>query len=391
MKALLLLLVFALTPVAGSHAEIFVVRPDGQGTVPDIQTAVDASEDGDEIWLIAGVFTGPGNRDIQIGGRNILIKSFDEDPATCIIDCGGSPAENHRAFISSDDDCQWTTILGITMRGGYTTAGNGGGAMHIIGHSSLWVTNCVFEDNATAMTEWHGGGAVYADRSSLPVFNDCVFRNNRAFAGGAVNINHGGRVTFNRCRFIGNEAVRGGAIYGITTDKIGCLFADNEASDWGGAVWHNSYGLDYYESCTFDGNRAPLGGAILAAANYGGSVEMIDTIISNCPEGAAIATSSSVPITISCSNLYGNAGGDWIEPFAEQVDERGNFSANPCYCDPEGEDFHLSADSFARPGGHPWGCDQLVGAYGVGCGDMECSGPVAVEGMTFGSVKSLYR
>ena len=52
-----------------SNAATYVVRPDGQGTIPDIQSAVDACVDGDQIWLIAGVFTGPGNRDIVIGTR----------------------------------------------------------------------------------------------------------------------------------------------------------------------------------------------------------------------------------------------------------------------------------------------------------------------------------
>jgi hypothetical protein len=206
-----------------------------------------------------------------------------------------------------------------------------------------------------------------------------------------VAINHGGRVAFNDCSFLGNRAIRGGAVYGITTDKIGCLFANNEAAEWGGAIWHNAFGLDYYESCTFDGNSAPLGGAVCAAANYGGSVEMIDTIISNCPEGEALYVNPLVPITLSCTNLYGNAGGDWIEPFAAQVDMNGNFSANPCYCDAEGEDFHLCADSYALAGNHPWGCDQLVGAYGLGCGVCGCTGPVAIEELSFGALKSLYR
>lgn len=40
------------------------------------------------------------------------------------------------------------------------------------------------------------------------------------------------------------ESGGGGAVYGITTVKIGCLFAENEA-DVGGAVWPNAYGLDY--------------------------------------------------------------------------------------------------------------------------------------------------
>lgn len=73
------------------------------------------------------------------------------------------------------------------------------------------------------------------------------------------------------------------------------------------------------------------------------------------------------------------------------MDQNGNFSANPCYCDAVGEDFHLCADSYALAGLHPWGCDQLVGAYGLGCGTCGCTGPVDVQGVSFGALKSLYR
>ena len=390
MKFTLILISLALLVATTCAATVRVVRPDGQGTLPNIQAAVDASTDGDQIWLIAGVFTGPGNRDIVIGPRNILIRSFDDDPAVCIIDCEGSESAPHRAFWLNDSVAQITAIQSITMRGGYAESG-GGGAMLISGHASGYIVNCVFENNASGMTDWHAGGAVYVNYGGTPVFNGCVFRGNQAFAGGALTTNHGGRVTFNDCRFIGNRAIRGGAIYGITTEKNGCLFAGNEAQETGGAIWHNSSGLDYYESCTFDGNRAPAGGAIFINSNYGGPVEMIDTIISNCPEGEAIACNASVPITFSCCNFYGNAGGDWTEPFADQVDLNGNFSANPCYCDAAGEDFYLCADSYALEGNHPWGCDQLVGAYGLGCGVCGCTGPVDVQGMSFGALKSLYR
>jgi len=383
-------IVFALCLVTATtcHAGTFVVRADGLGITPDIQSAVDSSADGDEIWLISGVFTGPGNRDIDLGDKNILIKSFDNDPAACIIDCGGSPAEPHRAFRLADGAVQTTTFQSITIRNGYATPG--GGAMLFIGGAAATINNCVFENNATGMTDFNGGGAIYVDRGGLPVFNDCVFRDNQSFAGGALGTNHGGRVTFNDCRFIGNRAVRGGAIWGITADKFGCLFYANEA-DIGGAVWGIAVGIDYYENCTLDSNRSAYGGAIYVTANYGGSVELVDCIISNSLDGAAMDISPVVPVTLSCSNLYGNAGGDWTAPFAAQVDERGNFSANPCYCDVSGEDFHLSADSYARAGGHPWGCDQLVGAYGVGCAEIGCTGPVTVEGMSFGTVKSLFR
>jgi hypothetical protein len=389
MKTTMTTTLLALLLACQARADIHVVRPDGLGTIPDIQTAVNASADGDEIWLMSGVFTGPGNRDVEIGPRNILIKSFDDDASACVIDCGpAGPGNEHRAFRLAYAACQTTTFRAITFRNGY--AEPGGGAMLFVGGASASLANCVFENNATGMTEWHGGGAVYVDRGGVPVFYGCEFRGNEAFAGGALTTNHGGHVTFYACRFVGNRAVRGGAVYGITADKFACIFSGNEAAV-GGAVWGNAVGVDYYERCTLDGNRAASGGAIFVMANYGGSVELVDTIVSNSLEGPGLTISPAVPITLSCSNLYGNAGGDWIAPFAAQVDERGNFSANPCYCDPDGGDFRLSADSYARAGGHPWGCEQQVGVYGVGCGESGCSGPVAVEGVNFGTLKSMYR
>ena len=143
------------------------------------------------------------------------------------------------------------------MRNGYAPGRRRRHAHHRLldGH----LENCVFEDNATGMTDWHGGGAVYADRSGTPVFNDCVFRNNRAFAGGALYGNHGGRVTFDDCRFIDNPRAsrRRDLRYHHRKDRL--PLCRQRAADWGGAVWHNSLLVDYYESCTFDGNGAPMG------------------------------------------------------------------------------------------------------------------------------------
>ena len=131
MKAATIVLLLSLVLAATAQAEVFVVRADGLGIYANIQTAVNASTDGDEIWLIAGVYAGTGNHNIVIGDRNILIKSFDDDPATCIIDCGGTgPGATHRAFLLNDIDCQTTTIRSITMRNGY--AEPGGGAMLIL-------------------------------------------------------------------------------------------------------------------------------------------------------------------------------------------------------------------------------------------------------------------
>ena len=123
------------------------------------------------------------------------------------------------------------------------------------------------------MTDWHAGGAVYVDYGGTPVFNDCVFRGNQAFAGGALTTNHGGRVTLNDCRFIGNQAIRGGRGLRHHHGKERLPVRGQRGGPiWGGAIWHNSFGLDYYESCTFDGNRrANRRAPFFTGSNYGGT------------------------------------------------------------------------------------------------------------------------
>ena len=81
----------------------------------------------------------------------------------CILDEGNRMSEKSWASLAPLLDHRRSVdsvIAGITMKNGY--APGGGGAMLIAGFSSLFVTNCVFEDNATGMTDWHAGGDAVA-------------------------------------------------------------------------------------------------------------------------------------------------------------------------------------------------------------------------------------
>ena len=89
------------------------------------------------------------------------------------------------------------------------------------------------------------------------------------------------------------------------------------------------------------------------------------TIIAFSPQGFAVA---GVAPEFSCSNLFGNAYGDWEVPIADQAGIRGNFSADPFFCDAAGGDLTLAANSPCLPGNHPDGYDcDLIGAHGEGC------------------------
>lgn len=112
----------ALSLAGAVAAATLVVRPDGAGDYPTIQTAITASSSGDVIELTDGVFTGPGNRDVEFGGRAVTVRSQSGDPGACIIDCEGTQEDTHRAFLFLNGEgpsamLRWLTITGAVVNG----------------------------------------------------------------------------------------------------------------------------------------------------------------------------------------------------------------------------------------------------------------------------------
>ena len=140
---------------------------------------------------------------------------------------------------------------------------------------------------------------------------------------------------------------------------------------------------------TFYGNSATEGGSAAHSNNY-------QTIFDNC-----LVAGNDAPTPVSCGDwgtallrccdVWGNTGGDWVGCIEDQIELNGNFSTDPCFCDPEGNDFFLCADSRCLPNNHPWGCTALVGALGEGCGSCDCTGPVPTVISSWGGVKAMYR
>ena len=149
-----------------------------------------------------------------------------------------------------------------------------------------------------------------------------------------------------------------------------CALTDNVA-DIGGGLYCDSC-TPVLDGCTLYANSASDGAGIYARNS---PLKLNRTLVA-FNEGPSISCQGQAP-DLACCDLYGNSGGDWVGLFADQVIERGNFAANPCFCDAGTGNLTLCADSFCLPDNHPWGCNSLVGAFGEGCAACDCTGPVS--------------
>ncbi|MFO7608296.1 MAG: FG-GAP-like repeat-containing protein [Candidatus Krumholzibacteriia bacterium] len=240
---------------------------DGSEAAPyaTIAHALALAADGDIVSLADGTYTGSGNRDIDFLGKAVTVESASGDPAACVIDCQGSAAEPHRAFVFKAEEDSTSVLRGVTVRGGWTD-GDGGAIAIPAANTSPLITNCRFEANHAAGI----GGAIAAGRSEnlvpgiSPVIRSCVFTGNSAGRGGAVAIDHNSFAIIEDCQFTGNSASYGGALV-YAWESFGvlrrCRFEGNTATADGGAVHAQFEQFTAVTDCEFIGNSARSGGA----------------------------------------------------------------------------------------------------------------------------------
>ena len=106
-------------------------------------------------------------------------------------------------------------------------------------------------------------------------------------------------------------------------------------------------------------------------------------IVASSYTGAGVACSSDGSVSLTCCDLFGNEGGDWVGDIADQASINGNISDDPLFCDLDSDDLHLMPSSPCAPVNSA-GCG-LIGAMDVGCG------PIAVGPMSWSAIKGRYR
>ena len=147
-----------------------------------IQEAVDFAITKDPVWVREGIYTGLGNREIDLGGKAIRVLSEMSayGPGHCIIDC----QDQGRGFIFQQGEDPNTLIEGFTILHGCADLGAG---MFVQG-SSPTIRNCII---AKCWAQVAGGG-IYCTQESMPLLEHVnVVLNDANGLGGGLYVGPG--------------------------------------------------------------------------------------------------------------------------------------------------------------------------------------------------------
>jgi len=423
-----------LLSVTAVTASTYLVRPDGTGDYATIQNALDAAVDEDIIELADGTFFGPGNRDLDFLGKQLVVRSQSGDAASCTIDCQGSESAPHRGFVFHSGEDPASTVARLTIRNGHIAHYLGGGGILIHQQSAPTIEECIFVDNYGNL----GGGVAFRE-DSAPVITGCVFENNDASGGGGIfGVDWYSSAVISLCSFVGNTALAGGGAYFDTASPAfsDCRFEGNAAANEGGALFFmECFDLPSLQNCWIAENSAGIVGGgmyliytspdaqhcVLAdnvAALKGGGICMDEcyapvyrnfTFVGNsAPQGAGLFVGYA-PLTLEncivafgtgseaircefggtaallCCDVFGNTGGDWVGCLAGQPGVDGNIGADPLFCDLPTGDYTIRDNSPCVAFSPPNPACDLIGALDVGCTGS------AVERKSWSAVKTEYR
>ena len=329
-----------------------MVAPDGSGDFPTIQDAIDAALDGDAIELTDGVFTGAGNREIDYRGKSITVRSQSGDSSACVIDCQQLGRGFH--FHSGEDSS--AVLTGVTITGGYLLGYlSYGGGICIENYTSPKIERCVLRQNRIGFA----GGGLSIHTHCDPIIRDCFFEENVSRddsygQGGGIYCGDHCDATIERCTLVGNEALV-----------------------IGGGIMPHLYSAPEIRNCTLVGNRAPDGANV--GCRHHGWPQIENTIIAFGEDGAGVFCMMDSDPLLTCCDVYGNAGGDWIDCIAEQFGVNGNICEDPLFCDDLNPDapWRLREGSPCAPFTPPNAECDLIGAWPEGCQPQEIDERVA--------------
>ena len=316
----------------------------GMADYDNIQEAIDASSNGDDIVVYPGTYIGNGDNVIDINGKAIWIHSLN-GLGSVIINGEGQ----RRGIMCHSGEGSTTIIEGIEIINGnapwYDFNGNGtanswetaGGGMACAG-SAPTIINCSFNSNdgnrggggmfnyksspAISGTTFNyntldndGAGAGMHNRTNCnPSLTNCTFEENTSgdIGGGMYNYDNSSPM-LNNCSFISNAVhLYGGAMHNrfmCNPELTLCSFNANHAQNGGGAVMNSSQSAPTFDECSFTFNSCQ------GDMSEGGAVYNLisNPTFSNCTftsnaakNGGALSNALGSELVISNSTISGN-------------------------------------------------------------------------------------
>ena len=307
--------------------------PDGPKAT--IQAAINATSNGDVVFVADGVYTGSGNKNLNYNGRLITVRSAD-GPDNCIIDCQGSG----RAFRFVTDETTESVIQGFTITNGSASLGGG----FFLENAGASVLDCVFDSNTADV-----GGAIYHIEEGDLILDNCTFTANLATGVGGV-FSPFNTVTLSDCVFlenVGSYVIGGLAVGHSEISLTNCSFFQNDGNFLGGGI---AGGVDItLVNCAFSGNTATMGGGLEISGiatlinctfgnNVGNGVENSSTaestVLANCVLwGNTPAQLEGDLFTVTYSDIQGGWSGI------------GNIDADPLFVQPGSHNLRLTFGS----------------------------------------------
>lgn len=354
LRVVLVLAVAAFIVCASLHATTIHVPTDQ----PTIQAGINAAVNGDTVLVAPGTYAGEGNRDLDLQGKTVLLRS-ESGAAAAIIDCGGSAVEPHRAFYFHSGEDSTAVVEGFTI----TNANDTAGAVYCVG-AGVKLSHCIITGNDCNGVRQVAGGLTWL------VIDNCVISGN---SGDGV---YATRFFAIRYSTLAHNSGRGlwGENPAAEANVAFTIFANNTLAGMAGESFAGY--MASVRNCTFVGNYDGL--ACILDLPYASDIAYPPTV-ENCimafNRHYGYASGGYVQPKVTCSDAYGNGYKDW------PGDSLGNFTLNPLFCDTAAGDFRLMDASPCAPTHNT--CNVLIGALEVGClccsdstGDINLSGLV---------------
>ncbi len=205
-----------------------------------IQSAIDASIDGDTVLVASGTYT----ENINFIGKDISVVGDPEDPSRVIIDGNGD-----RCVYFSNGETRSAILTGFTIQNGVANYGGAGGT---------------------------SGGGIRCNNSS-PTLSHLIVRNNRAEWGGGLDIDYDNSSPLvETLLFYGNQAsVCGGAImiyHCQPTLKHLTIFSNSDGNG-GGAIFQQGSQVSLSNSIAYGNSPSQIGGNDGGPYDDGGTLD----------------------------------------------------------------------------------------------------------------------